>query len=69
MKRPYSAHLIPDVGDTTTTRNFHDAIGCMAHARCEARAMLKKHPQVDQIELVVVEYKAAVMFDLIGRAM
>ena len=69
MKRPFFAYLIPDVGDTQTTRNFPDAISCQAHAKSEARHALLRLKDADLIEVVVVENKTAVdgMSMMIGR--
>lgn len=70
MKRPYFAYLMPDSGEPQTTRNFSDATSCQSHARAEARVMLRRMPDADLIEIVIVEHKTAVdgMSLLVGRS-
>ena len=62
-KYPYTALIIPDVGNSVTLRQaYASAVTALATGRAEAKLIFSKRAEVHRVELVVLEYRRSPIF-------
>jgi hypothetical protein len=58
MKILFSALLITSHGPTVSIPPCRTAVSAQAGARCEARRLFQMHPDIESIEIVILEGRA-----------